>query len=293
MIINSLLDLIGNTPVLRFEGIYVKLESYNLTGSIKDRPAKAMIEGMEADGALRSGDVIVEATSGNTGIALAAIGALKGYKVIIVMPDTMSKERRQAMAAYGADVVLTPGEMGMAGAITEALKLAAAPGYVLVGQFTNKYNARAHEEITAAEIINDFPILHYLVAGIGTGGTISGLAHRLKSHYPDIRVIGIEPAESPVITKSRKGPHGIQGIGAGFIPDILDLKAIDEVRAVETAEAVAEAARLSKNGLFLGISSAAAVKVALELKNAHADKSILAIAPDGGFKYLSMGIYDV
>ncbi|MCK9536291.1 MAG: cysteine synthase A [Bacilli bacterium] len=293
MIINSLLDLIGNTPVVAFESVYIKLEVFNLTGSVKDRPAKWMIEGMEQDGRLAPGDVIVEPTSGNTGISLAAIGAVKGYPVILVMPETMSRERRQIMAAYGAKIVLTPGEAGMTGAIKEATRLASKPGYVMPSQFTNQYNVLSHQHSTAQEIIDEFSCLDFLVAGIGTGGTITGIAYELKRYYPNIKIVGVEPKESPVVLSGIKGPHDIQGIGAGFIPDILDVDVIDKIAVVSSAVAKAETRRLSRKGLFVGISSGAAIRVALDLRqNEGDDKIILVIAPDGGFKYLSTEIYD-
>lgn len=292
MIVRSLLDLIGNTPVVEFAGIYVKLESYNLTGSVKDRPALEMIEGLERRGLLKPGDALVEPTSGNTGISLAAIGAIKGYRVILVMPETMSLERRQIMTAYGAEITLTPGAAGMAGAIAEAQRLASQPGYIMPSQFTNPDNVRAHELTTAKEIIADFPVLDYVVAGIGTGGTVTGLARVLKKHYPDVKVIGVEPRESAVITTGVKGAHGIQGIGAGFIPEILATDLLDEVVTVATVEAKAEARRLSRLGLFLGISAGAAIKAALDIRaKVGVEKVILAIAPDNGFKYLSTDVY--
>lgn len=292
MIKKTLLDLIGSTPVVAFEGIYIKLESYNLTGSVKDRPALAMIEGLEKRGFLRPGETIVEPTSGNTGISLAAIGAIKGYRVILVMPETMSVERRQVMAAYGAEIVLTPGSAGMAGAIAEAERLAAQPGHIMPSQFANPDNVLSHRMTTAKEIIADFPALDYVVAGVGTGGTVTGLAYELKKHYPGLRIIGVEPRESAVISTGVKGAHGIQGIGAGFVPEILDVKALDKVITVSTAEAKEEARRLSRKGLFLGISAGAAIKAALDLRREEPEgKIILAIAPDNGFKYLSADVY--
>lgn len=292
MIYENLLDLIGNTPVVKLDGIYIKLESYNFSGSVKDRPAKWMIEGLEKDGYLTPGKTIVEPTSGNTGISLAMIGAIKGYEVVLVMPDTMSVERQQIMKAYGAKIILTDGKKGMNGAIEEATRLVREKGYVMPSQFENKYNVKAHEESTAKEIINDFKHIDYVVSGIGTGGTITGLGNVLKEKYPDIKIIGVEPSESPVLNGGAKGAHGIQGIGAGFKPDILDLNVVDEVITISTEDAKKEANRLAKKGLFLGISSTAAIKVGYNLREVVGqDKVILVIAPDSGFKYLSTGIY--
>ena len=293
MIYNNFLDLIGNTPCVKLGDIYLKLEAYNASGSVKDRPAKYMIEGLEKEGLLKKGDVIVEPTSGNTGISLAMIGAMKGYRVILIMPDTMSVERRQVMKAYGAEIVLTDGTKGMAGALEEANRLVKEKGYIMPAQFDNKYNVLSHEETTAQEIIKDFKNLDYLVAGIGTGGTITGLSKILKSYYPNIKIVGVEPYESPMITQGYKGPHGIQGIGAGFIPSILNLDYVDEIITVKTEEARAEAKRLAKKGILLGISSGGAIKVAHDIvKKVEKDKIILVIAPDGGLKYLSMGVFD-
>lgn len=293
MIHEKITDLIGNTPVLKLDGLYIKLEGFNASGSVKDRPALWMIEGLEKRGLLRPGDVIVEPTSGNTGISLAMIGAAKGYRVVLVMPDTMSVERQTVMRAYGAEIILTDGKLGMAGAIKEAERMVREEGCVMPMQFNNPDNVQAHKEGTAREILKDFPKLDYFVAGIGTGGTITGVAKVIKKIYRDVKVIGVEPAESPIITKGYRGSHGIQGIGAGFVPSILDLSLIDEVMTVETEKAKAEAKRLSKKGLFLGISSGAAVFAGYELLKKHGkDKTILAIAPDGGLKYLSTGLFD-
>jgi cysteine synthase A len=292
MVYKNITDLIGNTPVVKLDDIFVKLEYFNASGSVKDRTAKWMIEGMEKEGLLKDGATIIEPTSGNTGISLALIGASKGYKVILVMPDTMSVERKNVMEAYGAQIILTEGKLGMKGAIDEAKRLVNEKGYVMPGQFDNKYNVLAHEESTAVEIMNDFKELDYVVAGIGTGGTITGLANKLKKHYPEIKIIGVEPLESPVITSGSKGPHGIQGIGAGFIPSILKLDAIDKVITVSTQDAKQTAKEIAKKGFFLGISSGAAIKAGNDLaKGEGKDKKILVIAPDGGLKYLSTGVF--
>lgn len=292
MIYENLLDLIGNTPVVKLDGIYIKLESYNFSGSVKDRPAKWMVEGLEKDGILTPGKTIVEPTSGNTGISLAMIGAVKGYEVVLVMPDTMSIERQQIMKAYGAKIILTEGKKGMNGAIEEATRLVREKGYIMPSQFENKYNVKSHEESTAKEILKDFEQVDYIVSGIGTGGTITGLGKILKEKFPEIKIIGVEPSESPVLNGGAKGAHGIQGIGAGFKPDILDMDVVDDVITISTEDAKAEANRLAKKGLFLGISSAAAIKVGYNLHEVVGDnKVILVIAPDNGFKYLSTGVY--
>lgn len=292
MIVKSISDLIGNTPIVENRGIYIKLEYFNASGSVKDRAAKWMIEGMEKDGTLKPGDTIVEPTSGNTGISLAMIGASKGYKVVLVMPDTMSKERRDMMKAYGAELILTDGTLGMNGAIEEANRLVREEGYVMPQQFNNEYNVLAHEESTAKEIIKDFKELDFFVSGIGTGGTITGVSKIIKKYYPNVKIIGVEPTESPIITKGEKGSHKIQGIGAGFIPKILNLEQVDEVVTVSSEEAKQATIDAAKQGLFLGISSGAAIKVGLDLLQKHGkDKKILVIAPDGGLKYLSTETY--
>ncbi len=292
MIYRNISELIGKTPVIELDGLYIKLEGYNISGSVKDRPAKWMIEGLEKKGRLKPGDTIVEPTSGNTGISLAMLGAAKGYKVILVMPDTMSSERQAVMRAYGAKIILTEGIKGMAGAIEEAGKLVKEEGCIMPGQFDNRDNILAHEESTAIEILDDFPKLDYFISGIGTGGTITGVAEVIKKVYPDVKIIAVEPEESPILSKGEKGSHGIQGIGAGFIPSILDLSLIDEIKTVKTEVAKAETRRLSEKGLFLGISSGAAIYVGYEFLKKEKDKIILVIAPDGGLKYLSTGVFN-
>lgn len=283
MIYENIIDLLGNTPVVKYDGIYIKLECYNPTGSIKDRAAYYMIDGAMKKGLLKKNDTIVEPTSGNTGIGLAAFGKVLGFNVVIIMPDTMSIERIKAIKAYGAEVILTDGKFGMKGSVDLANKLVEEKGYVLLDQFKNPDNAYAHEMTTAKEIIQDFDELDYLVCGIGTGGTITGLSRVLKEHYPNLKVIGVEPEKSPLLTKGYSGGHGLQGIGANFIPEVLDLKCVDEIVTVGDEEAYTEMDRLAKNGLFLGISSAAAVFVAKRFKG-----KVLAISPDGGLKYLSI-----
>jgi cysteine synthase A len=293
MIYRNIADLIGNTPVLELDGLYIKLEGFNPGGSVKDRPAKWMLEGLEKRGELKPGATIVEPTSGNTGISLAMIGVAKGYRVVLVMPETMSVERQALIRAYGAEIILTDGKLGMAGAIKEAERMVAEEGCVMPMQFDNPDNVFSHKEGTAQEILKAFPKLDYFVSGIGTGGTITGVSKVIKKVYENVKVIGVEPAESPIISKGIKGSHGIQGIGAGFVPSILDLSLVDEIITIETEVARAETKRLSEKGVFVGISSGAAIAVGYELLKKHGkDKKILVIAPDGGNKYLSTGVFE-
>lgn len=300
----NILDLVGNTPVVKLNAltndkmaqVYVKLEKFNLSGSVKDRAALAMIEEAKLQGKLNSNSIILEPTSGNTGISLALIARLMGYKACIVMPDTMSKERRDLIKTFGADLILTSGKDGMKGAINKALELAKSDNrYIILQQFENPANTKAHYTKTAEEIIKEFKTLDYFVAGVGTGGTISGAGKRLKEHFKDIKVIAIEPEQSPILSKNTAGAHKIQGIGAGFVPAIYDASVVDDIVCVDEADAINMVRLLaSKEGLLLGISSGASIFAALELaKNLPNDKKILAIAPDGGEKYISMGIFDV
>ena len=284
MIYNNVLDLVGHTPVVKYENIYIKLEGYNPGGSIKDRAAKYMLIKAMERGSIKKGDTIVEPTSGNTGIGLACLGPSLGLKVVIIMPDSMSVERIKAIKAYGAEVILTDGKLGMKGAIDLANKLVKEKNYHIMGQFDNPDNALAHYETTASEIINDFKELDYIVCTIGSGGTITGLAKRLKEVYPNIKVIGVEPDESPLLSKGYAGSHRIQGIGANFIPSILDLKLVDKIITVKSDDCFIEMERLAKKGLFLGISSAAAVIAGKTLGKGN----ILVISPDSGLKYLSV-----
>lgn len=302
MIYNGVLDLIGKTPIVKVNNmvnensaeVYVKLEKFNPGGSTKDRAALGMIEDAEKKGLLKKGYTIVEPTSGNTGIALAFIGRLKGYKVIIVMPETMSKERRDLIKAYGAELILTEGSKGMQGAIEKALEYKDKEGYFIPQQFENEANAKKHYETTAEEIYEDLSDLDYLVAGVGTGGTIVGVAKKLKEKNKNIKVIAIEPKTSAVISGGRPGPHNIQGIGAGFIPSIYDSSVIDEVIAVSDVNAIKTTKEfVDKEGILLGISSGAAIYVAMQIaKKLGKGKKVLAIAPDGGEKYISMGIFN-
>ena len=284
MIYNNVLDLVGHTPVVKYENIYIKLEGYNPGGSIKDRAAKYMLIKAMERGSIKKGDTIVEPTSGNTGIGLACLGPSLGLKVVIIMPDSMSVERIKAIKAYGAEVILTDGKLGMKGAIDLANKLVKEKDYHIMGQFDNPDNALAHYETTASEIINDFKELDYIVCTVGSGGTITGLAKRLKEVYPNIKVIGVEPDESPLLSKGYAGSHKIQGIGANFIPSILDLKLVDKIITVKSDDCFIEMERLAKKGLFLGISSAAAVIAGKTLGKGN----ILVVSPDSGLKYLSV-----
>ncbi|MDK9709707.1 cysteine synthase A [Acidaminobacter sp.] len=302
MIYNSLLDMIGHTPVVKLSTlaaengaeVYVKLEGKNPGGSIKDRAALGMIEDAEAKGVLKPGMTIVEPTSGNTGIAIAMIGALKGYRVVIIMPETMSIERRIIMKAYGAEIILTEGSKGMKGAIEKAVALREEDQTVYIpSQFSNPANAEMHYKTTAQEILNDFERLDVFVAGVGTGGTISGVGKRLKEERPGTRIVGVEPAKSPVISGGQPGPHKIQGIGAGFVTELYNQNVVDQIMTIEDEEAFEFANRLAREeGLFLGISAsanvAAAIKIAAEL---GPDAKVLTVAPDSGDKYLSMNVF--
>ncbi|OPX48638.1 cysteine synthase A [Clostridium thermobutyricum] len=302
MIYNNIIEMIGNTPILKVSNltdensaeVYVKLEKFNVGGSVKDRAALGMIEKAEELGVLKEGSVIVEPTSGNTGIAIAMVGKLKGYKVIIVMPDTMSQERRSLIKAYGAELILTEGSKGMKGAIEKANELGKKDGYFIPQQFENVANPQKHYETTAEEIYKDIPDLDYFIAGVGTGGTITGIAKNLKNKLPNLKVIAVEPENSQVLSGGEPGPHKIQGIGAGFVPSIYEEKYVDEVRTVSDEDAYDIAKRFGiEEGALVGISSGAAIKVALDLaKKVGKGKKILVIAPDGGEKYISTGLYD-
>ena len=302
MIYNNVIDMIGGTPLLKLSKIveedsaevYVKLEKLNPGGSIKDRAALGMVEVAEKQGLLKPGSVIVEPTSGNTGIALAMIGMLRGYKVIIVMPDTMSVERRNLMTAYGAELILTEGAKGMKGAITTAEELVSKnEGYFLPQQFTNLANSQKHYDTTAVEIFNDVKDVDIFTAGVGTGGTISGVGRKLKELNSNIKIVAMEPANSPVISGGQPSPHKIQGIGAGFIPEVYDKSVVDEVITITDEDAFKYARLLAKEeGILVGISSGANVAAAIMLaKKLGKGKKVVTVAPDGGEKYLSMGLY--
>ncbi|MDD3382707.1 MAG: cysteine synthase family protein [Bacilli bacterium] len=284
----NILELVGNTPILLYNGLYLKLESFNPAGSIKDRIVLNIINSLEKEGKLVPGDTIIEASSGNTGIALAMIGKIKGYKVIIVMPENMSAERKKIIVSYGAELVLTQASLGMNGALLTAEKLLHKNGYKDLNQFSTKYNPETHELFTGPEIVAEFDSLDFLVCGIGTGGTITGLSNYLKNHYPNLKVIGVEPYESSIITTGEKGPHKIQGIGAGFIPKILDLKKIDTVLRVKSDDAIKKTKEMISAGLSTGISSGAALVAAEEIKKNNPNKKILVICPDNHLKYMSV-----
>lgn len=299
-------DLIGGTPILKLNNyialnelpanIYAKLEYFNPAGSVKDRIAKAMIDDAEAKGALKPGAVIIEPTSGNTGIGLAAVAASKGYRIILTMPETMSVERRNLLKAYGAELVLTDGAKGMKGAIAKAEELAQQiEGGFIPSQFTNSANPTAHFNTTGPEIWEDTDgKVDIFVAGVGTGGTVSGVGKYLKSKNPNVKVVAVEPAGSPVLSKGIAGPHKIQGIGAGFVPETLDTKVYDEVIAVENEDAFATGRTLArKEGLLVGISSGAAVYAASQLakRPENKGKNIVVLLPDTGDRYLSTPMF--
>jgi len=302
MLYDNILGTIGDTPMIRLkkivpEGaadIFVKMESFNPSGSVKDRAAISMIRDAEARGVLRKGYSIVEPTSGNTGISISMAAAVLGYKAVMVMPDSMSMERADLMRAYGADVVLTPGSEGMAGAVRKAEEIVAGGNAFMPQQFSNRANIMAHYTGTAKEILLDVPDVTAVVAGIGTGGTVTGIGMGMRNFAPNVKVIGVEPYESPLITKGRSGPHRIQGIGANFVPDILNTEYVDEVVTVKGEDAVRMTERLAKEeGLFVGISSGASVLAAMDIAVRYGKgKRIVAILADGGERYMSTGIYD-
>ncbi|MEQ8156204.1 MAG: cysteine synthase A [Clostridiaceae bacterium] len=303
MIYENSIQLVGNTPILKVKNlvdensaeVYVKLEKFNPGGSVKDRAALGMIEKAEELGLLKPGSTIVEPTSGNTGIGIAMIGRLKGYRVVITMPETMSKERRDLLKAYGAELILTDGAKGMNGAIAKADELVEKHGYFMPQQFTNLANPEKHFETTAEEIYKDIPDLDAFVAGVGSGGTVTGVGKNLKNkHNSSVKVIAVEPARSPVISGGNPGAHKIQGIGAGFVPDVYDASAVDEVIPVSDEDAFRITKEFAdKEGILIGISSGAALYAAIQVaKKLGKGKKVLAIAPDGGEKYISMGIYD-
>ncbi len=299
-------QLIGKTPLLELTHIekqenlqarlLAKLEYFNPAGSVKDRVAKAMIDDAEAKGLLKPGSVIIEPTSGNTGIGLASVAAARGYRIIIVMPETMSIERRQLMKAYGAELVLSDGAQGMKGAIAKAEELAAVtPGAFIPGQFVNPANPAAHKATTGPEIWQDTDgKVDIFVAGVGTGGTITGTGEYLKSQNPQVKVVAVEPASSPVLSKGTAGPHKIQGIGAGFVPEVLDTKIYDEVIAVENDDAFAAGKQVGKaEGVLVGISSGAAVWAGIQLakRPENQGKTIVVLLPDTGDRYLSTPLF--
>lgn len=302
MIYENIIQTIGKTPVVKLNSlkqagmaeIYAKLEFFNPGGSVKDRIAANMILEMQKYGALKKGDIIVEPTSGNTGIGIAMTASALGYEVVLTMPETMSVERRKILAAYGAKLVLTDGAKGMKGAIQKANELAKQPGYVMLSQFENAYNPQAHVKTTALEIMSDFKHLDAFVAGVGTGGTLSGVSRVLKENGYNTQIIAVEPKDSAVISGNPAGAHKIQGIGAGFIPDTLDTSLIDTIELVGNEEAFEAARALAKSeGILLGISGGAALVVAIRTAKRLGDgKKVLFIAPDNGERYLSTPLYE-
>lgn len=306
-VVNNVLDLVGGTPLVRLNRIvpedsaeiYVKLEYQNPGSSVKDRIALSIVEEAEKEGRLKPGGTIVEATSGNTGIGLALVAAAKGYKAVIVMPETMSIERRNLLRAYGAELVLTPGSEGMNGAVKKAEEiLTANPDYFLADQFRNKANVKVHRETTGPEIVEAIQSLDgkldAFVAGIGTGGTITGAGEVLKENFPNIKIYAVEPASSPILAGGKPGPHKIQGLGANFIPEILNQDIYDEIIHVENEEAFAQARQVAKEeGILSGISSGAAVFAALKVaKELGKGKRVVAIIPSNGERYLSTPLYN-
>ncbi|MGG3136029.1 cysteine synthase A [Bacillus velezensis] len=302
-IANSITELIGNTPIVKLNrltdensaDVYLKLEYMNPGSSVKDRIGVAMIEAAEKEGKLKAGDTIIEPTSGNTGIGLAMVAAAKGLRAILVMPDTMSMERRNLLRAYGAELVLTPGAEGMKGAIKKAEELAEEHGYFVPQQFNNAANPEIHRQTTGKEIVEQFgdDQLDAFVAGIGTGGTITGAGEVLKEAYPSIKIYAVEPADSPVLSGGKPGPHKIQGIGAGFVPETLNTDIYDQIIPVKNEDAFEYARKTGKEeGILGGISSGAAIYAALEIaKKLGKGKKVLAIIPSNGERYLSTPLY--
>lgn len=300
MLFENIVDAIGYTPIIKINGlddsyadVYVKLEKNNPSGSVKDRPVKYIIQDLLDKGELKPGGTIVESTSGNTGVGLAMVGAALGIKVIIVMPDSMSIERRKLMQAYGAELVLTPASGGMSLAGEKAAEIAKEKNAPVFGQFVNEANVKSHEETTAREILEDLPDVDGFVAGIGTGGTVSGVGRVLKENNPDTVIWSVEPAGSPILTKGEVGSHKIQGLGANFIPDILDQSVIDNIETISNEEAIETAVELAKTqGILAGFSSGANYAVALRLaKELGKGKKVVVVLPDSGERYLSSGFF--
>jgi cysteine synthase A len=298
----SIIDKIGNTPLVRIQRmspdpsvhIWTKLEGMNPGGSVKDRIALSMVEAAERDGLLEPGGTIVEPTSGNTGIGLALVGAVKGYRVVLTMPESMSIERRKLLKGYGAELELTPATQGMGGAIERAAQLVSEHGYFMPQQFKNPANPQIHRTTTGPEIVTQCPEpIDYFVAGIGTGGTITGVAQVLRAVYPDVRIVGVEPEGSPVLSGGEPGPHKIQGIGAGFVPEVLDTELLDEVITVDNGEAFEVAQRLAQEeGLLFGISSGAAMAATLKIaRRLEGAATLVTVLPSTGERYLSTELF--
>lgn len=300
-------QLIGGTPLLELSGIereyglkarlLAKLEYFNPAGSVKDRVAKVMLDEAEKSGELRPGAVVIEPTSGNTGIGLAAVAAARGYKAVIVMPDTMSEERRRLVKAYGAELVLTDGKKGMTGAIEKAEELKAEiPGSIIAGQFVNPANPKAHFDTTGPEIYEDTDgKVDIFVAGVGTGGTVTGVGKYLKSKNPDIKIVAVEPSDSAVLSGKSAGPHKLQGIGAGFVPEVLDMSVCDEIMTVTSEQAFAAGREMGRReGVLVGISSGAALHAAKELakREENEGKTVVVLLPDTGDRYLSTELFE-
>ena len=302
MLYDNILGTIGNTPVIRLNAIvpkgiaeiYAKMESFNPSGSVKDRASISMIRDAESRGLLKKGYAIVEPTSGNTGIGISMAAAVLGYKAIIVMPDSMTEERVRLIRSYGAEIIMTPGAEGVIAAVKKAEEIVAKGKAFMPQQFNNRANVMAHYTGTAKEILHDIPDVNAVVAGIGTGGTATGIGMGLRNFAPDVKIIGVEPYESPLLTGGEYSRHKIQGIGANFVPDVLDREYIDEIVTVKENDAVEMTKRLAKEeGMLVGISSGASVSAALEIAKKYGPgKKIVAILADGGERYMSTGIYD-
>ncbi|KHD85040.1 cysteine synthase A [Heyndrickxia ginsengihumi] len=300
-LVNSVAELVGNTPVVKLNRlvdenaaeVYLKLEYFNPGSSVKDRIALAMVEKAEQEGKIKPGDTLVEPTSGNTGIGLAMIAAAKGYKAVIVMPETMSLERRSLLRAYGAQLVLTPGSEGIKGSVKKAEELVNENGYFMPQQFQNPANPEIHRLTTGKEIIEQVGELDAFVAGVGTGGTITGVGQALKEAYPNVKIYAVEPDDSPLLSEGKPGPHKIQGIGTNFVPDTLDKEIYDEIIRVKTDEAFGAARQAAREeGILGGISGGAAIYAALEVaKKLGKGKKVVAIVPDNGERYLSTPLY--